>query len=171
MSGDIQKGIIPGDTIVVRDGKIAQIGFEKDLDLSGIETIVDVDGQIVCPGFIDCHIHNTLDDYAPQRGAVGCYADALYSGIGDKVDLGFVKWGRADILKRRNKLPQALADLEAARDLFDNSDEVRGQILTKLALAQVLYALGRTDEAETLYDQGVAQARAEGLHTYLESFT
>ena len=78
ISGDINKGIIPGDTIIVRDGKIAQIGFENEVDKSGIETVVDVDGQIVCPGFIDCHVHNTLDDYAPQRGAVGCYADALY---------------------------------------------------------------------------------------------
>ena len=69
ISGDINKGIIPGDTIIVRDGKIAQIGFENEVDKSGIETVVDVDGQIVCPGFIDCHVHNTLDDYAPQRGA------------------------------------------------------------------------------------------------------
>ena len=69
VSGDIVKGIVPGDTIVVRDGLIAGVGYEKDLDTTGIETIVDADGQIVCPGFIDCHIHNTLDDYAPQPGA------------------------------------------------------------------------------------------------------
>ena len=75
ISGDINKGIIPGDTIIVRDGKIAQIGFENEVDKSGIETVVDVDGQIVCPGFIDCHVHNTLDDYAPQRGAVPVYVN------------------------------------------------------------------------------------------------
>lgn len=88
VSGDIEKGILPGDTIVVRDGKIAAIGYEKDVDTSGIETVVDVDGQIVCPGFIDCHVHNTLDDYAPQRGAVGCYADALYAGTTSMVSEG-----------------------------------------------------------------------------------
>ena len=88
VSGDIVKGIIPGDTIVVRDGLIAGVGFEKDLDVSDIETVVDVDGQIVAPGLIDCHIHNTLDDYAPQRGAVGCYADALYSGTTSMVSEG-----------------------------------------------------------------------------------
>lgn len=88
VSGDINKGILPGDTIVVRDGLIAEIGFEKDLNLDGIETVVDVDGQIVCPGFIDCHIHNTLDDYAPQRGAVGCYSDALYYGTTSMVSEG-----------------------------------------------------------------------------------
>jgi len=88
VSGDIEKGILKGDTIVVRDGKIAAIGNEKDLDCSGIETVVDTDGQIVCPGFIDCHIHNTLDDYAPQRGAVGCYSDALFSGTTSMVSEG-----------------------------------------------------------------------------------
>lgn len=88
VSGDIAKGVIPGDTIVVRDGLIATVGSEKEVDTSGITTVVDVDGQMVAPGFIDCHIHNTLDDYAPQRGAVGCYADALYSGTTTMVSEG-----------------------------------------------------------------------------------
>ena len=88
VTGNIENPIAKGDTIVVRDGVIADIGFEKDLSLDGIETVVDVDGQIVCPGFIDDHIHNTLDDYAPQRGAVGCYADALYYGTTTMVSEG-----------------------------------------------------------------------------------
>ena len=61
--------------------------------------------------------------------------------------------------------------MQEAQVLFDNSDEKRGQILTKLSLAQVLYALGKTEEGEALYEVGVKQARAEGLHTYLESYT
>lgn len=80
VSGDIDAGVIRGDTVVVRNGKIAAVGTEKDVDMSGIDLVIDTDGQIVAPGFIDCHVHNTLDDYAPQRGAVGCYADALYGG-------------------------------------------------------------------------------------------
>lgn len=88
ISGDINKGVIPGDTIVVRDGLIAAVGYESEVDASGIDIEVDVDGQAVCPGFIDCHIHNTLDDYAPQRGAVGCYSDALYGGTTSMVSEG-----------------------------------------------------------------------------------
>ena len=80
VTGNINNPIVPGDTVVVRNGLIAAVGYEKDVDTSGIDLVIDVDGQIVCPGFIDCHIHNTLDDYAPQRGAVGTYSDALYYG-------------------------------------------------------------------------------------------
>lgn len=144
----------------VKNYKLAEKIFNKTEDLFG-------------KAYTNCGMANGLRQQGKYDEALRHYnkADALYSGIGDKVDLGFVKWGRADILKRRNKLPQALADLQAARELFDNSDEMRGQILTKLALAQVLYAMGRIDEAETLYEEGVAQAKGEGLHTYLESFT
>ena len=35
ISGDINKGIIPGDTIIVRDGKIAQIGRAENQRLHG----------------------------------------------------------------------------------------------------------------------------------------
>ncbi|MBR2082972.1 MAG: tetratricopeptide repeat protein [Elusimicrobiaceae bacterium] len=123
--------------------------------------------------YTNCGMANGLRQQGKYDEALRRYntADKLYSQIGDKVDLGFVKWGRADVLKRKNKLALALKDLEEARELFDNSDEKRGQILTKLSLAQVFYALGRTEEAEELYDSGVKQARAEKLHTYLESYT
>jgi len=123
--------------------------------------------------YTNCGMANGLRQQGKYDAALRHYnaADKLYSAIHDTVDLGFVKWGRADILKRKNKMQDALKDLTEAKALFDNSDEVRGQILTKLSLAQVLYALGRTEEAEELYAAGVKQAKAEGLHTYLESYT
>lgn len=123
--------------------------------------------------YTHCGMANGLRQQGKYAEALRHYnvADKLYSSIHDTVDLGFVKWGRADVLRRQNKMEKALADLQEARVLFDNSDELRGQILTKLSLAQVWYALGRTEEAEQLYAAGVKQAQAEGLHTYLESYT
>ncbi|WP_428071431.1 tetratricopeptide repeat protein [Candidatus Avelusimicrobium alvi] len=140
--------------------KLAEKIFRKSEDVFG-------------KAYTNCGMANGLRQQGRYDEALRHYnvADKLYSAINDTVDLGFVKWGRADILKRKNKMAAALEDLQQARALFDNSDETRGQILTKLALAQVLYALGRTEEAEELYDAGVSQARAEGLHTYLESYT
>ena len=144
----------------VKNYKLAEKIFRKSEDLFG-------------KAYTNCGMANGLRQQGKYDEALRHYnvADKLYSAINDTVDLGFVKWGRADILKRKNKMEAALKDLQEARVLFDNSDETRGQILTKLSLAQVLYALGQTQEAEELYEAGVAQARAEGLHTYLESYT
>ena len=123
--------------------------------------------------YTHCGMANGLRQQGRYQEALRHYnvADKLYSSIRDTVDLGFVKWGRADVLRRRNKMKEALKDLQEAQVLFDNSDEKRGQILTKLSLAQVLYALGQNEPAEALYEEGVKQARGEGLHTYLESYT
>ena len=41
--------------VLVIDGKIAAIG--KELSPDGNEDIVDAEGKIVCPGFIDIHVH------------------------------------------------------------------------------------------------------------------
>ena len=144
----------------VKNYKLAEKIFKNTEDIFG-------------KAYTNCGMANGLRQQGNFNEALRHYnvADKLYSSIGDKVDLGFVKWGRADVLKRKNKMKEALKDLQEAKVLFDNSDEKRGQILTKLSLAQVLYALGHTDEAEQMYADGVAQAKKEKLHTYLESYT
>lgn len=144
----------------VKNYKLAEKIFKHTQDVFG-------------KAYTNCGMANGLRQQGAYNEALRHYnvADKLYSSIHDTVDLGFVKWGRADILKRKNKMKEALKDLQEAKILFDNSDEKRGQILTKFSLAQVLYALGQTEEAEALYEEGLTQARAEGLHTYLESYT
>ncbi|MDR0952603.1 MAG: hypothetical protein LBM71_00175 [Elusimicrobiota bacterium] len=123
--------------------------------------------------YTNCGMANGLRQLGKYDEAMRRYlvADRLYTSINDTVDLGFVKWGKADVLKRKNKLGEALKELMEARRLFAASDEIRGQILTELALAQVLYALGDTEKAEKIYDDAVARAKKEGLHTYLEAYT
>ena len=60
----------PGVDILIENGKIKEIG--KNLDAVGDE-IVDADGKIVMPGFINTHSHiamsifrETLDGYSLQ---------------------------------------------------------------------------------------------------------
>jgi len=123
--------------------------------------------------YANCGMANGLRQLGQLSEALARYkkADALYSKIGDRVDLGFVKWGVADALKRRNKLKESFACLKLAEKLFAGSDEKRGQILTKLSLAQVMYALGQTGAAKAKYDGAVALAKAENLNTHLEIYT
>lgn len=51
----VTKGTIKNGSIVIRDGKIAEVG-EKVMVPSGAQ-VIDAGGQYVMPGIIDCHSH------------------------------------------------------------------------------------------------------------------
>ena len=123
--------------------------------------------------YTNCGLANGLRQLGDYKQAMKHYivADKLYSSINDTVDLGFVKWGKADILKHQGNLKAALTTLLEAKKLFGASDEIRGQLLTEISLAQIYYLQGQKKLADTIYDKAVARARKEGLHTYLESLT
>lgn len=87
-SGDVQRGLLPADTILIRDGKIAQIGWRKDLDLSRADHVVDVKGMVVAPGLIDAHTHPVIGDWHPRQTVVGWMEGALHGGVTSLVSMG-----------------------------------------------------------------------------------
>jgi tetratricopeptide (TPR) repeat protein len=137
------------------------------------EAIFKNTDDIFGKAYTNCGIANGLRQLGKYGEALKRYETAgkLYSLIKDKVDLGFVKWGFADVLKKQNRLREAARELKKAKALFANCDETRGQILTELSIAQVLYALGQRSRAIEIYDLAVSRAKAENLATYLEIFT
>ena len=137
------------------------------------EKIFSKTQDIFGKAYTHCGMANGLRQLGRYDEALKRYirADMLYRSINDTVDLGFVKWGKADVLKRKNKLPQALEELKAAQELFAVSDEIRGQLLTEFALAQLIYALGDSKASVKIYDAALERAKKEGLFTYLESYT
>lgn len=56
---------IPGQDILIRDGKIAEIG--PGIELNGV-TVLDVSGQTVLPGLIDGHTHTQSVPGSELRG-------------------------------------------------------------------------------------------------------
>ncbi|HET7899957.1 MAG TPA: amidohydrolase family protein, partial [Candidatus Nanopelagicales bacterium] len=50
------------ESMLVRDGRIVAVGADHDVAarLTGRETVVDVDGPLVVPGFVDAHNHIRL---------------------------------------------------------------------------------------------------------------
>ena len=52
---DLQRPILDADTVVVKDGKIAAIGREKDVDTEGATRLIDANGTTLAPGLIDNH--------------------------------------------------------------------------------------------------------------------
>jgi enamidase len=81
VSGDFFKGILDADAILVRDGVIDQIGWSKDFDLSSVDHVIDVQNQVLCPGFIDLHVHNTIDDFQSMAQALNWMESYLWYGI------------------------------------------------------------------------------------------
>ena len=79
VSGDLVRGVIPGDTIICRDGQIAAIG--TGLGTWGAERIVDARGSTVTPGLIDSHCHVVLGDYTPRQKTVDFLDSYVHGGI------------------------------------------------------------------------------------------
>ncbi|HET7618563.1 MAG TPA: hypothetical protein VFK20_08635, partial [Vicinamibacterales bacterium] len=55
----VTNGTIPNGTIVLRDGKIADVGANVAIPPGA--TVIDVTGEFITPGLIDCHSHIAND--------------------------------------------------------------------------------------------------------------
>ncbi len=65
-------GVISRGDVLVVDGKIASVGSDLAVP-SGVE-VIEADGRVLMPGFIDCHTHacwagEAVDDWEKQVGA------------------------------------------------------------------------------------------------------
>lgn len=79
ISGDLNKGIVPGDAVLVENGLISGVGFESKLDIKSVEKVVDANGSTVIPGLIDSHIHVWLEDYCPSAGGINRWMEGNLS--------------------------------------------------------------------------------------------
>ena len=51
-------GIINDAAVVIADGKLVEIGKTEQITAEYLaHEVVDADGQVVCPGFVDPHTH------------------------------------------------------------------------------------------------------------------
>src|SRR6478752_1317455 len=62
-------GIIPNGGMLIRDGQIVRVGTSDEIEKNvGHAEVVDADGRVVMPGFVDAHTHlvfagNRLEDF------------------------------------------------------------------------------------------------------------
>ncbi|WP_223114422.1 amidohydrolase [Lolliginicoccus suaedae] len=69
---DDDASVLEDATILVRDGRIAAIGSERDGPLGASDTVIDASGCVVLPGFVNAHTHLAM---------------TLFRGLADDVDL------------------------------------------------------------------------------------
>ena len=90
LSGDIDRPILDADTIVVQDGLITAVGHEKDCDLAGAKTTIDVHQTSVAPGLIDSHVHPVFGDWTPRQNQIGWIDSTMNGGVTTMVSAGEV---------------------------------------------------------------------------------
>jgi enamidase len=90
LSGDIAKPILDADTVISIGGKIAAIGREKDLDLSGATCTIDANGTALTPGLIDSHVHPVAGDWTPRQNQLGWIESNLHGGVTTMISAGEV---------------------------------------------------------------------------------
>jgi enamidase len=90
VSGDISNPISNADTLLIEGGVIQSIGKEKDLDLKGVDQVMDVGGMTVTPGLIDSHCHPVLGDFTPRQKVLDFIESSLHGGVTTVISAGEV---------------------------------------------------------------------------------
>lgn len=90
LSGDLQRPILDGDTVVVNGDRISAVGREKDLDIAGATTLIDANGTTLAPGLIDSHVHPVAGDWTPRQNQIGWIDSCLHGGVTTMISAGEV---------------------------------------------------------------------------------
>src|SRR5258705_5584957 len=90
LSGDLQRPILDADSVVVKDGKIAEIGREKEVDTGGATRVIDANGTTLAPGLIDSHVHPVAGDWTPRQNQIGWIDSCLHGGVTTMISAGEV---------------------------------------------------------------------------------
>jgi enamidase len=87
VSGDVDRPLLDGDSIVIEDGKFAAVGRGLDADA---DTVVDARGSTVIPGLIDSHCHPVFGDFTPRQRTVDFIESGLNGGLTTMISAGEV---------------------------------------------------------------------------------
>ena len=90
LSGRLEEPILDGDCVIAIDGRISDVGHEKDLDTEGAQTIVDAHGVTLAPGLIDSHVHPVVGDYTPRQQQLHWIDSTLHGGVTTMISAGEV---------------------------------------------------------------------------------
>jgi enamidase len=81
VNGEWKNPITQGDSILMSDGKIVDVGTVSSDALKDCDVVIDADGAVAIPGLIDSQVHNTFGDYTPRQKTVGFLESYTHGGI------------------------------------------------------------------------------------------
>ena len=86
VSGDVNTPIADADSVVVRDGLIAEVG--RALDPGDIDKVIDCGGATLMPGLIDSHIHPVIGDFSPRQRILDFLESYAHGGVTTMISAG-----------------------------------------------------------------------------------
>ena len=181
VSGDWEKPITPGDTIVMAEGKIESVGTASAAAVEACDVVIDAGGVTAAPGFIDSHVHITFGDYTPRQKTVGYLESYLHGGVTTAISASEVH-----VPGRPTDAEGVKALAVAAQRCFASyrpggmrvhagsvilEPGLTGQDLTEIARKGVWLAKAGFGAVETAYDYGplVAAAKTAGMVTTMHT--
>jgi len=90
VSGNISNPILNADTLLIEGGLVRGVGKEKDLDIKGVDQVLDIGGMTITPGMIDSHCHPVLGDFTPRQKMLDYIESSLHGGVTTVISAGEV---------------------------------------------------------------------------------
>lgn len=87
ISGDIEKGVLDADTVLIKKDKIQRVG-NRSIIPKKVDRIIDANGMAVIPGLIDSHIHPYLGDWTPRLNMHDWMANSVHGGVTTMISQG-----------------------------------------------------------------------------------
>ncbi len=159
-------------TVVVRDGRIAQViaAGEPVPPISDGTRVVDATGHLVLPGGVDPHTHigMSLGDYTTRDGYLEATTAALWGGTTTVVDFAIPTAGQSPleaVLERREAAALGVCDAALHACVVDWDDSVPGQLREMAELGVRTVKLFTTYRDVVMADPGTVVRVMESLRT------
>jgi enamidase len=81
LTGEWREPYASGDSILMENGKIAEIGTIAANKIEACDVVIDADRATAIPGLIDSQVHNTFGDYTPRQKTVGFLESYVHGGV------------------------------------------------------------------------------------------
>ena len=80
VTGDWKDPFARGDSILMENGKITELGTLSADQVRSCDVVIDADKATAIPGLIDSQVHNTFGDYTPRQKTVGFLESYVHGG-------------------------------------------------------------------------------------------
>src|SRR5713226_144843 len=80
VTGDWRHPLAQGDSILMADGKIVEVGTVPADAVRSCDVVIDAGGATAIPGLIDSQVHLTFGDYTPRQKTVGFLDSYVHGG-------------------------------------------------------------------------------------------